>query len=385
MTSPKSPTPRKPRPDFPLFPHARGYWAKKVNGQLRYFGRVADDPQGKAALLKWLDHKDALLAGREPRTKTPEATAVKDVCNAFLSHKKDLLAAGELTERTFAEYHATCTRLVKAFGRTRPVDDLVADDFGRYRAQIARHWGPVRLATEVQRVRSIFKHGFESGLLDKSVRFGPDFKKPSAKVLRKNRADAGPRMFEREEVLALLAVAGPNLKAMILLAINGGLGNNDLATLPFSAVNVKSGWLTHARPKTGIERIIPLWPETVEAVEAAIAQRPVPKESADKQLVFIGPSGKSYLGGNSYRVTGVFVRVFNAAKIKPKRGFYALRHTFATVASGSRDQVAVNAIMGHTPPANDMSAVYRERIDDDRLLAVTEHVRKWLFRDTKQE
>jgi integrase len=78
-------------------------------------------------------------------------------------------------------------------------------------------------------------------------------------------------------------------------------------------------------------------------------------------------------------VTGVFARVLNAAKVKPKRGFYALRHTFATVAGGSRDQIAVNAIMGHAPAANDMSAVYRERIDDDRLVAVTEHVRKWLF------
>ena len=46
---------RKPRPDFPLFPHATGRWAKKVRGKLLYFGKVADDPKGQAALAKWLE------------------------------------------------------------------------------------------------------------------------------------------------------------------------------------------------------------------------------------------------------------------------------------------------------------------------------------------
>jgi hypothetical protein len=35
--------------------------------------------------------------------------------------------------------------------------------------------------------------------------------------------------------------------------------------------------------------------------------------------------------------------------------------------------------MGHVPAANDMAAVYRQRVNDDRLRRVTEHVRTWLF------
>jgi integrase len=344
----------------------------------RYFGKVADDPDGKAALDKWLAEKDALLAGREPKPKRPEGPTVRDLANAFLTHKQDLLTAGELCQRSFQEYHATCERLVKAFGKARPVDDLVTDDFRRLRAQIARQWGPIRLSNEIQRVRSVFKYGFDSGLLDKAVRFGPDFRKPSAKVLRQNRAAAGPKMFEREELLALLAVAGPNMKAMILLGANGGLGNADVAGLPFSAVDLKRGWLTYPRPKTGIERRIPLWPETTEAIKAVLSDRCEPKDQAHKNLMFIGCRGESYLAENGYRVAGEFARVLTATKINP-RGFYGLRHTFQTVAEGVRDLSAVQAIMGHAASGGDMSARYRERVDDERLQAVTEHVRKWLF------
>ena len=383
MSKPKPTTPRKPRPDFPLFVHTRGYWAKKVKGRLCYFGKANQDPQGKVALAKWLDQKDALLSGRVPRTNTIEETTIRHICNAFLSHKKALLEAGELAERTFGEYFNTCARLVKAFGRTRPVDDLVADDFRHLRTSIARQWGPIRLSNEIQRTRSVFKYAFDAELLDKPIRFGPDFKKPSAKVLRQNRAKAGLRMFESDELRGLLAVARPNMKAMILLACNGGLGNADAAGLTFSAVNLKTGWLTYPRPKTAIERRIPLWPETVEAIEAAIAQRPQPKDAMHIQLIFIGPRGESYLAANGYRVAGEFARVLATANVKPKRGFYAIRHTFLTVGEGVNDLVAVRCIMGHAASSGDMASAYRERIDDARLLAVVDHVRSWLFGETE--
>jgi hypothetical protein len=47
------------------------------------------------------------------------------------------------------------------------------------------------------------------------------------------------------------------------------------------------------------------------------------------------------------------------------------------VADEAKDQPAVNYIMGHEVPH--MSSVYRERISDERLRAVTDHVRMWLY------
>jgi hypothetical protein len=62
---------------------------------------------------------------------------------------------------------------------------------------------------------------------------------------------------------------------------------------------------------------------------------------------------------------------------KPGRGFYSLRHVFETIGGDSRDQVAVDFIMGHV--REDMASIYRERVSDDRLRAVVDHVHGWLF------
>ncbi|MFH1921964.1 MAG: hypothetical protein ABIP48_19030 [Planctomycetota bacterium] len=64
--TPEAPQTGKAHPDFPLYAHATGRWAKKIRGKLHYFGPWSD-PQG--ALERWLAQKDDLLAGRTPRVE----------------------------------------------------------------------------------------------------------------------------------------------------------------------------------------------------------------------------------------------------------------------------------------------------------------------------
>jgi integrase len=371
----------KPRADFPLFPHAVGRWAKKVRGRTIYFGKIADDPKGEAALNKWLDEKDALLAGRTPRADNGGLT-VEDLCDLFLNAKRPLVSSGELTSRTFDEYFSTGERLTKTFGLTRLVDDLRPDDFDKLRASIAKIWGPVRLGGEIQRVRTVFKYGFEAGHIERPVRFGPVFKRPSKKVLRIARAKKGERMFEPAELQKLLGKAGVPLEAMILLALNGGLGNSDVGNMPKSAFDLKRGWIDYPRPKTGIKRRFPLWPETVKAIEAAIAKRPEAKHDEAKDLAFITKYGLSWAKkSRDNPITKEFRKLLDDVDLyRPGLGFYTLRHVFETVAGESRDQVAVDHVMGHSK--DDMASRYRERISDERLAAVVDHVRGWLFPKT---
>jgi integrase len=177
------------------------------------------------------------------------------------------------------------------------------------------------------------------------------------------------------------------LKAMILLAANCALGQTDCANVPQSALDLDNGWLDFPRPKTGIDRHCPLWPETVEAVREAISRRPNPKGEADADLVFVTKYGNRWVRSSNHADPGQRVAIDAVAhefsillkrlSINGKRNFYALRHGFQTVAGEAKDPDATSAIMGHAQ--NDMASVYRERISDERLRAVVDSVHRWLF------
>jgi integrase len=377
----------KPHPDFPLTAHPSGRWCKKIRGRVHYFGKL-EEPQ--AALEKWLAQKDDLLAGRVPRDPSAEGQTLRELANAFLTHKQALMTAGELSATTFTTYHQTCANLVEHFGRTRLLTDFRQEDFAAYRAKLAKRLGPVALGNEIQRTRGVFKFGLESGTITTPVLFGPGFKRPSKKTLRLARAKKGPQLYTADEIRKLIGAAGVPLRAMILLACNAGLGNSDLANMPRSAADLEAGWVTYPRPKTGVDRRFPLWPETAETLREAIAERPEPKQEADAGLLFVTKYGGrwckavSEAGGRRYNDDAIakeFVKLFALAGLsrKPRCGFYTLRHVFETVAGGSRDQVAVNHVMGHADTS--MAGVYREHIEDARLLAVINHVRRWLWPD----
>jgi integrase len=341
-----------------------------------YFGPW-NDPDG--ALAKYLEQKDALHAGRKPREAT-DGTTVKDAANAFLNHKLARCDAGEITARTYAEYKETCNLIVSEFGKRRLLDDLDADDFAGLREKMANKWGPVRLGNAVQRVRSVFKYAMAAGLIERLVRFGPDFTRPTAKVLRMHRAKQGPKLFTAEEVRRLAAASGQPIRAMILLGANCGFGMADCGALPHSAVDLDGAMIDFPRPKTGVPRRCALWPETVQALREALAKRPKGKESADAGLFFLTRQGRAWAKMTAsspavYKVSTLLRKL----KINGRKGigFYTLRHTFRTVADEARDQPAADFIMGHA--RGDMASVYRERIGDDRLRAVAEYVRAWLF------
>jgi integrase len=181
----------------------------------------------------------------------------------------------------------------------------------------------------------------------------------------------------------MLAGASTNMRAMILLGINGGFGNTDVATLDIDAIDLNGGWISYPRPKTGVPRKVPLWPETVAAIRDVLANRREPNDESHAGLLFISARGKCHADSPRGMILE-FERLAKAAGVEG-RSFYDLRRTFQTVAEGAHDLVAVQSIMGHAPKSGDMSSIYRQRIDDGRLRATVNCVRIWLYGQSAEE
>lgn len=367
--------PAKPYPDFPLFPHATGRWAKKIRGKLHYFGPWREPD---AALQKYLEQRDDLHAGRTPMP-TGEGMTLLDLCNHFLTWKKNMVKSGELTQRTFDDYEQTCALILQELGKNKIVSKLHPADFTKLRERLARKRGLVALGNQISRARVIFNYAYNADFIDRPLKYGPAFKRPSRRSMRVARAKKPKRLFEPEQIRKLLEEASPQMKAMILLGINCGLGNSDLAQMEKRHLTKQKTWLDYPRPKTGIERTCPLWPETTAAVKKHLKKRTDPKDKEHAELVFVTKYGGSWYKDTSDNpISNEFRKLADDTNIyRTGLTFYALRHTFETAAGESRDQVAVDHIMGHF--RDDMASVYRESISTERLIEVSQHVHLWLF------
>jgi integrase len=306
-----------------------------------------------------------------------DSVKVADIADQWCQRMQDLVNSGERSQRTLDEYIATGQFVIDLFGKARNADSLCPVDFSRLRSKLAERYGINGLNKRIVQVRTMFKFAFDEGLVDKPAQYGQSFDQPDAKALRKHRRNVGSKDYTADEIRSMLEKSNSTRQAMILLGVNCGLGNSDIADLKTKNLDLKKGWLDYPREKTEVDRRCPLWPETVAAITKSMQQRPKSQDG----LVFVSIHGKDYRDDQrtGWRVTGEFRQVLKKIDIEDGRGFYGLRRTFQTIAEECGDLVAVRAIMGHADREDDMSARYRQRITDERLQRAVDTVRKWLL------
>lgn len=373
--------PSKPYDTFPLFAHDNGRWAKKIGGKLRYFGPW---DQWREALTAYEQFQASRIGvGLEPH-QTSKLT-VGDLTARFLADRREAVKSGELTQRSLADYERVCDRIVEQFGKNAQLTRLKPEEFRLFRAAMAEKWNLTTLSNEIGRIRVVFNYAGPKHLgwlQNPASLYGNAMSKPSRKSMRIKRGREQPRDLSAEEIHAVLGHCKGMLPAMVMLGINCGLGNTDCAMVTKDRLDLKAGWLSYPRPKTGVARRAKLWPETVQALRAAWDARPedneriqLPKELHDRWFVTKYRTAWVH-DGSSCPISQAFRKALIAAGVYRKGlGFYSLRHTFQTVAEESGDLAAVSLVMGHVD--HSMAAVYRERISDGRLELVAETVKKW--------
>lgn len=361
--------PVKPYPDFPLYAHASGRWAKKIKGKLHYFGPWEDWP---AALAKFQQEKDDLYAGRTPLQGAKMEYTLGEACVKFLKAK-----SREVEPVTYAGYRTAVRSISRFIPPDTPISEITQSMFAGAKSGMLQSLSPTTVTTHITVVKTMFNYAKEAGWIAAIPNYGPGFKKPS---YRDRRLATQERLIEARHIRRLIRHSPPVTRAMLFLGINCAFGNEDCAAVPISAFDLDQGWVNFPRPKTGAPRRCPLWRSTLDAVKEALRVRPVPASREWADLAFLTSRGGRWAqtAGRS-QLAGYVHRKTKALGIYQKGiGFYSFRHTFRTVADASLDVTAMNLIMGHSD--NSIQGVYRHGIADERLIAVTEIVANWLLR-----
>ena len=366
----------KEHPDFPLsFHKGTGRFYKTHRGRRYYFG-TEPVPAKRQFDAEW----SYIIRGLPiPEDEDIDAIRVGDLIDKWLADRGEDAEDGKLKPATLAEYDRVGQYVADKLDRDAAVHSLVPDDFGRLHRALTRDAGnsPTVLKRRITIARMPFKWGFDMALID-AVRFGPKFKLPKSEDIEQARRERGRQTYTPEELKAIIDAANPTLKAAVLLGINGGYTQKEVAELRSVWLDADAGVLDHLRGKTKATRRVPLWPETLAALEAVPKHKP--KASA-RGLVFVTREGKPYHQDHPVRIDGIgqmFDRLTKKLKINlDQAGFGKLRATHRTASNRVMDDNACKIVMGHKLKGVDPN--YIRNIDDDRLRAVVGAVHKWLF------
>ena len=189
-------------------------------------------------------------------------------------------------------------------------------------------------------------------------------------------------VFTKEQIQKFLDNAAPQMKAMIWLGLNCGFGGTDCSELLWENIDFQNARIHYPRGKTGVDRNLPLWPETIQALTA------LPQNN---KRIFTTRSGNAWVRiikkvdkngkvkfSNNNSVSKEFSKLIKKAGLKTEKGvgFYTLRRTAATLAARSGDPFAVQRLLGHadlkmaTTYVQDISEQTDKVINNSRKLII---------------
>ncbi|RJR13716.1 hypothetical protein C4585_01510 [Candidatus Parcubacteria bacterium] len=152
---------------------------------------------------------------------------------------------------------------------------------------------------------------------------------------------------------ALLKVACPQWRALLLLAVNGCLKNSDVAEIRWRHIDFTEATMFFPRPKNGRLRQTPLAPEVMDALTT---WRSESLRTKPNDLIFLTPDGTPWITS-----TDSVVKHFNILKIRVKNEtgvviestFQALRKAPATAVRAAKIEQwesAIEMLLGHASP-----------------------------------
>lgn len=377
------PIPSRPR-DAPVrlwYDNSKQRWSKDLGGRRYRFGSRGCD------YAEALEDFHARFGGRPADARSLKAEMERSgtltwLVNLWANRQLERAKRNEISPATWRDYQRVATEIAEAVGQTplRQVDGRV---LRRLNAHYESTVGPQRRRKLIHLLLRILHWGRVERMLE--IPPTGDWRGPSKAEVRRWRAGLDSNQnITAAAIWDIVTLAPTWVEAAVLLGINCGYSNSDIGFLKFHHLKQAGEvrFIDFPRPKTSIERISPLWPETIEAIEAMLAERVKPGKGFE-DLVFLSTAGTpvdgNHLQGDRPIQTTTLSQHWRKWARRSDRGeiggFRRLRSTFATVAHDAGDPVAVDYLMGHA--TREMRNVYVGGASWDRLIHVTDRVREW--------
>jgi len=256
---------------------------------------------------------------------------IQELVNQFLEHRKGQI--GDDREGISIAMYADDKYQLEAFAaycekqKKTSLADVVRPDFlDQHKASAKAACSAVTLWHVVKAVKRLLVWGWKHDRLDALPRNLDDY----AHV---ERPKPTPKFFTADEVKGMYAQASPRMKLYILLALNGGFTQVDIATLTHPMIDWATGIIRRDRNKTGVPQGCKLWP-----LSLSLLKDQATKPSRDN-LVLLSDEGNPLVyetinpeTGKHSKVDSIrsaFNRLKGKCKMKNGRSFKVFRKTGA--------------------------------------------------------
>ena len=328
-------------------------WISERLNHIKQGLKELEPPQG-ANIVRWF-----MSEGKQglPVDKTAENgnSTLQAIIGAYLELRKRELDAGSLSATSYAsdvyrleQFQQHCERERK----TKLADVVTAEFLAEYRDKLLGRIAKGKVSAVsvkhiLRTVKACLKWCYKQEKIDTLPRVMEDY----AKVTLPQPA---PKFYTIEEVQSLFNAASPRTRVYILLGLNLGYTQADIATLEHGMIDWPTGIVTRNRHKTGQPQKAKLWPITSKLLQTEMTD---PHKST---LVLLGEGGNPLIvdsvnaKGNPIRVDAVRM-AFNRVKAKleikgDSRGFAIFRKTSAeNIGKANQDSPhLVDLFLGHT-------------------------------------
>ena len=359
-------------------------FVKEVAGTVRAFGKTPDEAHANYERYIADNWQTGPLPEPAPVISNTiavdgyEVKSIKDVANAYVSWCYD-----NRSEKHAKDAKGVFRHLGEFLGRDTLIVNFTASDFIAYRQHCLRTT-KTRFNKHMRIIKAALRRCRREQWLAMSKGWIEDLLDPMEQITIVSQETA---VFSPTDMRLLLDIAPEQMKAIITLALNCALGNKDIADLKWHDIDFEHSLLDYRRPKTHKIRRTPIWPETIQLLQAWKNSR---TSTAPDTLVFTTRNGNPWVRTivNDDKHTPddalgkEFIKLLHSLKIKkPRLSFYSIRHTATTWATefAENDQLVKEGnefLLGHA--SDEMWKRYSHAIPPSVKQAVAAIRRGWL-------